>query len=152
MSERRLLTERRKADRAEMASRLEDLIIHCGAKVTREEMGPREIWLNVEAPRGLRLTLDLDGDSVQPDVHVLSWHMALDSDACLSDRFYGSLNNYHFRKATTIAHGFDELCNAIETCLCDAADGTAFDADREARHIAEHGTAAERKAKWDEYS
>ncbi|TPI86406.1 hypothetical protein [Mesorhizobium sp. B2-8-9] len=152
-----MLTEKRKADRLQMAAEMEKLIVANGATFERVEggtlfPGPRAIHLNIKAARGLQLLIDLDGDSVQPDIHVLSWHFSGDTDACFADAFsgrFGTLNNYHWRKATYIAEGFQALCLAVEYGLTLARDGRAFDAAREAVHIAENGTAAERKKRWD---
>lgn len=130
-----MLTERKKADRLKMATDLEKLISKCGATFTREDgkpgsfwPGPREILFKISAAQGLELHLDLDGDSPQPDVHVLSWCVHHSSDAKLSDKFgkFGPLNNYHYRKATYIAEGFDALCLALEYGLESARDGSAF--------------------------
>jgi hypothetical protein len=148
------LTERKKADRLAMAAALEKLILAHGATFERLEpapLSPRAIWLQVRAPRGLCVTVDLDGDSCQPDVHVLSWHIAQDSDARLSDRLalMGSINTHHWSKATMIAEGFESLCRALEFGLEAARDGSAFSPEREAAAIAKNGTAAERQARFD---
>lgn len=150
------LSERRKADRALMAAHLENLVTICGATAKIEDKpygdsSPRLIRVEVEAARGLRCGFDFDGDSTQPDVFVNPWHMSLDTDACLSDVFPGSVNPYHFTKSTTVCHGFDELCQHVKQVLEMAKDGTAFDPAREAASIKKNGTAAERNAKWAEY-
>lgn len=149
-----MLTEKRKADRLTMAAKLETLITECGATFERIEpapLSPRAIWLEVKAARGLCVTVDLDGDSWQPDIHVLSWHMDFETDACLSDRFgrLGSLNQHHWRKATYCAEGFESLCAALRYGLTLARDGTAFDPEREAAAIAADGTWQARKAAFD---
>jgi hypothetical protein len=152
-------TERRKADRIKMAAELEKLITECGASFVREDPpysegdGPISkayaqcIRLNVTAARGLLVTVDLDGKSSQPDVHVLSWHIAHDSDARLADVF-GDINRFHFCKASYVSEGFEALCDDLRDGLEMAADGTAFDAEREAACIAKDGTAAERSARF----
>lgn len=151
------LTEKRAADRIKMAAILQDLIIDCGATYARRDgvaggyPGPRVIRLEVRAPRGLCVAVDLDGESCQPDVHVLSWHMSSDTDARLSDSFGGNVNRCHFRKATYIAHGFEDLCDQLREGLEKAASGRAFDAQREADCIAKDGTAAERAARWNKW-
>jgi len=139
------LTEKRKADRAQMATAVAMLAASLDAHAEIEEMSPREVWINIRARRGLCLTVDFDGQSCQPDIHVVSWHMASDVDTCFADAF-GDLNPYHFRKATDIARGFDELCAVLTRGLEMARDGTAFSDERETAHIAEHGAAAAREA------
>jgi len=150
----RALTERRKADREEMARRVIECALAHGAsaEINPDHLGARAVWVTIRAPRGLCLTLDFDGDSSQPDMHVMSWHMATDVDTCLSDAFtaVGDINNYHYRKATTVAYGFNHLLNALSRGLALAATGAAFDDAREAAAIARAGeTAAERCARYD---
>lgn len=144
------LSELRKADRAAMVAHVVRVVEECGATAIVEEMRPRETWINIAAARGLRLTLDFDGESWQPNVHVLSWHFSTDCDTCFADAF-GSLNRHHFRKATDTAEGMDELLSILRKRLEQAADGSAFSAEREAAAIAESGTAAERRARFDEW-
>lgn len=123
----KVLSERRKADREEMAKGVEALLDELGIEHEREEMGPREIYIRITAPRGLCLTVDFDGDSWQPDVHVLSWHMDMDSDAQLSDaRFGGNVNPHHKHKATYIAAGYDDLLVKLRRGLELAISGEAF--------------------------
>lgn len=152
------LTERRKSDRAKMADAVADIAREYGATATIEPEGsnsisPRRVMVRIEAQRGLCLNLDFDGQSCQPDIHVLSWHFNHDTDACLSDRFasFGSLNRFHFRKATHVAYGYTNLIAMLEHCLDLAQGGEAFDLDREAAAIAADGTAAERNARWNAY-
>lgn len=147
----RILSERRKADRAEMAKGLVAVAIAAGAAAEIEEMGPGEVWIQIAAARGLRLTIILDRESPQPDVHVLSWFMASDVDTRFADAFTRagrvSLNTVHFSKATDVAHGYQDLCIALRDGLDLARSGQAFDAAREATAIAANGTtAAERIA------
>lgn len=122
------LTERRKADREEMAKRLIPIIVATGATVERDDdppLSPRAIWLKIKAARGLCLTIDLDGNSPQPGTHVLSWH-GVDDGQKLSPGFAPSVNSCHWHKATDIAEGFEELCNVVRRRLEAAADGSAF--------------------------
>lgn len=150
----RELTERRKADREEMAAQLVALALECGAHAYVDETWPekRAIMVCVEAARGLGFSLDFDGTSVQPDTHVVSWHIdGRKSDACLADAFLsvGSLNTCHYGKATTIAHGMGELRHYVRAGLELAASGAAFDAKREAASIAKNGTFTERNARFE---
>jgi hypothetical protein len=103
------LTERRKADRIEMARQVRALCAELNVPVTDGEYpGPREIKLDIRHPGGACLSLDFDGDSCQPDIHVMSWYIDSDSPACFSNSF-GDINRYHYRKATFVARGFTDL-------------------------------------------
>lgn len=152
-----MLTERKKADRAQMATAVAMLAATHGATVEIEPEGvnsihPRAVVVNIRAPRGLLVSIDFDGQSCQPDVHVVSWHMATDVDTCLADAFVpcGGVNSYHHRKATDVAEGFEALCATLDKRLAMAADGSAFDDARMAAAIARAGeTAAERCARYD---
>jgi len=152
----RVLTEKLKADRKVMALKIKALAESLGATADIEWEEPtstfrkRRTIVHIKAARGLRLNVDLDGDSCQPDVHVLSWHIDLDTDARLADSF-GNINRHHFRKATYYGDGFEGLFGLegmVELGLCKARDGDAFSAEREAAKIAVEGTAAERNARW----
>ena len=146
-----MLTEKRKADREKMAAAVIALATECDATaaIDPDWPGERAIMLEIRAARGLCLNIDFDGDSPQPDVHVLSWHMSTDVDTCFADAF-GDLNRFHYRKATGVAHGFDELLRSIHTGLTLAASGEAFSAEREAAAIAKAGeTAAQRNSRYD---
>jgi hypothetical protein len=114
-----------------MATALETLITSCGATFERREggtfPGPRCIRLYVTAAQGLCVGIHLDGNSSQPDVFVLSWHMASGATAELNDAtFGGSVNKFHRRKATYVACGFEDLRRQLEVGLRLAADGRAF--------------------------
>ena len=122
-------TETRKSDRAEMVRQLVELVqskdVEC--KVESPSIwGPRAVQVEIKAPRGLRLSVDFDGDSNQPDIHVLSWHFKHGGTAKLQTTFAPSVNTCHFRKATDIAYGFDALLNIIALRLDSAISGEAF--------------------------
>jgi hypothetical protein len=123
-----LLSEKRAGDREKMAKAIAELVVECGATFEREDYPERrEIYLRVTAPGGLQVLVDFDGRSPQMDVHVLSWHMAFDSTKRLNDAtFGGNVNPHHNRKATYIAHGFDELCAKLKSGLLMAKNGTAY--------------------------
>ena len=130
-----MLSERRKADRKKMIEGVEDLLKRFGVVYKRtdeefKEVCPHRVSVQLDLPRGLQLSVDFDGESVQPDVHVLSWHMHLKSSACLSEVF-PSLNNFHFQKATDIAYGYDHLLQILELRIKQAQDGSAFSIERE---------------------
>lgn len=121
------LSERRAADRETMAKAIEKLVVECGATVTRVPMHAHELWLSVVAPGGLRVTIDFDGKSPQPDVHVLSWNMDYDSPNRLCPgTFGGGVNPHHGHKATYVAEGFEDLCTQLKAGLLMARDGTAY--------------------------
>lgn len=125
------LSARRTKDLAEMARRVASLVTTCGATFECTEggdyPGPRAIQLYVRAARGLCVRVEFDGDSAQPDTHVLSWHMDLESEARLSNaRFGGNVNPHHMQKATYTACGFDALCERLQFGLELAKSGAAF--------------------------
>jgi hypothetical protein len=136
-----VLSERRASDRKTMAAALETLILECGATFERLEgpgfASPHEIMLEVTAPGGLRVPIELDGKSPQPDVHVLTWHMHYDSKKRLNGAvFGGGVNPHHFRKATYVAYGFKDLCAQLRSALLMCKDGTAYLADEPSREAA----------------
>lgn len=129
------LSVTRAKDRQKMAQELQALAAECGVACSRVERDtdPRAIRLNFEAPQGLCVTVSLDGDSWQPDVHVLSWYMAGGATAQLSDAvFGGNVNPYHRQKATYIASGFADLLVKLRKGLLLAVEGRAFLPEKEA--------------------
>ncbi|MDW9531928.1 hypothetical protein RWE87_13560 [Sinorhizobium meliloti] len=149
------LSETRKADRAKIAELISALcseyqIDNSWTREGFDEAYPKAHVVVVMAPRGLRVRIELDGESCQPNVHVLPWHMATDVDTCLADAF-GDINKYHFRKLTAVAYGTDGLLRHLRQKFELIASGAAFSTEREQAHIAENGTAAERMARWEEY-
>lgn len=143
------LTERKKADRAQMATAVAMLAASLGAAVEIEREGensicPRRVMVGIRAARGLCVSVDFDGQSCQPDVHVISWHMSTDCDTCFADTFEraAGLNRYHFRKATAVAYDFDALLVSLAAGLELAQSGAAFDDAREAAAIAKRGETA----------
>lgn len=124
-------SERRKADRQKMADAIEgDWISAPGFTCERLDpapLSPRGIWLELSSPRGACVTIDFDGESPQPDVHVVSWHMATDSDARFSACFASSRNDYHKRKATDVAYGFVALRELMNRRISALQSGDAFE-------------------------
>lgn len=118
------LTERRVRDRVAMCDRLIEIAQRHGAQVVAEESG-RRIDIRINAVGGLAVHIDLSGESVQPDVHVIPWCIRFNSDARLAPSF-GQVNPHHFAKATHVAYGWEQLAAEIERGLAAAADGTAF--------------------------
>ena len=149
------LTEKKKADRIKMAELVRALAVEMGltAEVVDKpfgDMSPHMIMVKIRSKEGLKLHVDFDGKTSQPDVHVLSWHMDTDVDTRLADAF-GDINRFHYCKATDIAYGTDELLRILAWKFLKIQNGTAFSPEREAAHIAKNGTAAERKARFDAY-
>lgn len=129
------LTEGRKADRAEMAKRTQELVHRLGCTSTCKHgteggyPAMHCIQVRVEAPRGLCVMLEFDKNSWQPDVHVMSWHIpSMTSKSTLNPAAFGhaSVNPYHFQKATSVAYGFDAMYEELERVLSLAVSGEAF--------------------------
>lgn len=155
MMDVRTLSETRKKDRVEIAAlvcaTLSELKIdHSWTREGFDAAYPKAHVITVLAPKGLRVRIEIDGDSCQPNVHVLPWHFDAKSDTCFSDAF-GNINQFHFRKATLVAEGTDGLLAHLREQLTMAIDGTAFSPEREAAAIAKDGTWQERHARWEEY-
>ncbi|MDO8414830.1 MAG: hypothetical protein Q7S87_01315 [Agitococcus sp.] len=109
-----------------MAETISTIAADCGATVTCEA-GPREISLDVATPDGLQVCVEFDGRSLQPNIYVLSWHMDFKSSKRLNpDTFGGNVNTCHFKKATYVAYGFEDLCDQFTFGLLLAKDGRAF--------------------------
>jgi hypothetical protein len=131
---KRPLNVARAADREAMARRLEQVIREAGATVERDPLmtRDREIWLNVTAPQGLAVTIDLDGDSRQQrdNVFVLGWHIGTGSTAQLSEMFGraagGGINPHHFAKCTAVSYGWPALLQNVRDALYLANTGEAF--------------------------
>ena len=128
---KKTLSSSRKADRIFMAAALVALVKECGASCQVNPLdsypGEREKKVVIDTPAGLELTVDIDGDSRQPDVYVLSWHMNWQAEDRLNNAtFGGDVNPHHFRKATYVAYGFDDLCRQLRKGLTMAIDRTAF--------------------------
>lgn len=125
------LTEKRAADRKCMADTLQKLVLSLGGNVERTQITPRCEMLDITGAQGLSAYIDFDGDSSQPDVHVIGWCVRHPSDAKLAPSF-GDVNPHHHRKATHVAYGFEALRQEIERGLTAAKDGSAFQKPAEA--------------------
>ena len=125
----------RKADRAQMANQIQALANHYGVKVERKEghpyPGQKTINLSIEAPRGLGVNVSIDGSSAtSSDSFVVPWHVVAvhngkTNDTMLSPSF-GSVNPFHFGKATHVAYGFGSLMKELERGIRSSLDGSAF--------------------------
>ena len=131
-------TERRKADRAKMAAELAFRLREAGAFVEIEPEGsnsicPRRIMLRVHAyggSRGASVGVDFDGETRQPDIHVVTWNTT--GLACFSDAMgAASLNPYHFGKATRVCEGFEALTSELVCDVMRITSGEAFSPERE---------------------
>lgn len=134
------LTERRKADRAKMVEGVRALAEELGIAATirdrpYEDMFPQRVDCQISHARGLCLTVDFDGKSCQPDVHVLSWHMDWrvgredgPPDVWLEPAYWGRdrLNTHHFHKATDVAHGYAALLTLLRGRFEALNDGRAY--------------------------
>lgn len=119
------LTERRKADRAAMTKLIAEIAASHGAAVDIASDQPNDVRIEIEHPAGLRCYVWLSGRSIQPDIHVIPWHLAVGCSRRL-DPSFGDVNPYHFRKATHVAHGWSALAAEIERGLVAASNGSAF--------------------------
>ncbi len=132
------LTERRKADRIEMAAQVRKLAVELGATVTDGlDLGPQCVTLEISHAGGAYLPLDFDGKSNQPDTYVACWNVRLDNPACFS-HWFGDINPYHFRKSQFVARGFDALLARIRSDLECLNDGSGYSPERTAKHRAEY--------------
>lgn len=89
--------------RKRMVARIEELAAECGATVEPHEFnGAREIGLEL-CFGPYRCMMHFDGAS-RGECFMGHWHTTIESDVRYPDTFWrvGSLNRYHFRKATTI--------------------------------------------------
>ena len=136
------LTERRKADRAKMAAQVAGLAAEHGIAariVSGEHQRPRAMFVNLEGPHGLRLTVAFDGSNPQreADTYVLSWH-GVERGWRLDPHRFGRVNPYHGHKATDVAHGFGALLAMLGRRFETIAGGTAY--------IAAPGTSSEEQS------
>lgn len=124
------MTARRKADRGALALRVAELAgeHRIEARYRAEVPETRQARVDLAAGHCLRLTVKFDGADPNPDVYLLSWHGVEDGWRLNPDAF-GSVNSYHGRKATDVAHGAAALLDLLRRRFAAIADGTAFAAD-----------------------
>lgn len=151
----RTLSETRKKDRQTIAELVCALLTelkveHSWTREGFDECYKKAQVIKIDGPRGLRLQIELDGESCQPNVHVLPWHFSSKSNTCFANKF-GAINQHHYRKATLVAYGTDGLLHHLREQLTMALDGTGFSDEREAADIAKNGTWQEQEARWAEY-
>jgi len=123
------LSATRTKDRSRMAQLVTELAESLGCTVERQEntsYRPRGIRLDLRAPGGVCVGVELDGGRRNPETYVLSWHMAYDEPAKLSPHFWANINTVHYGKATDVAASFDQLLNTLRYRLTGAKDGSAY--------------------------
>jgi hypothetical protein len=132
------LTERRKADREQMAREVEALAALMGWQSSR-----CELRITVVGPHGLACSIEFERQPAVTDHYCMPWHFNLtnakeDGYKRLSKqfgRFQGSeVNSYHGRKCTAFAGGIDELLDkllvAMEMANGTSAYGSAFEEEK----------------------
>lgn len=123
------LSVRRAADRKLMAKRVAEIAAACGATATIQEggdyPGPRRVIVSIKAPGGLCVNPSFDGDSWQPGVFILHWHMESRSENRLKLSF-GGVNPHHFCKATHVTESFESFCDQLRLGLEMAASGEVY--------------------------
>ena len=122
------LSARRRADRQRMALQVQALATSFGFATFLDLAPPctlRGIAVNIKAPPAL-LNVRFDGDSSQPNVHVLAWHMAPSATAKFAPTFAPSVNPFHKQKATDIATGFPRLLAILAERFESLRSGAAF--------------------------
>lgn len=143
-----MLSERRKADRTKMMAQVIALGRQYDATIeTHPEgdcfLGPRATLTRFVFSGGLAVSVGFDGQSCQPDVHVLSWHMDYRTDtehteyhssknAKISAAFAllcDSVNLYHRQKATRVCYGFDEVLRHLTATFMCIQCGIAYKTD-----------------------
>lgn len=121
------LTERRLSDRKTMAKLVCDLAKEFLFESEIEEpYSPRELNVLIKTKHGLRLVVDFDGNSKQPDVFVLSWFIRNDPNTKLSSNFAPLVNTVHYRKATDVTYGFKSLLETLRFRFESISNETAF--------------------------
>ncbi len=123
------LTARRKTDRQAMALQVIDLAdeYRFAAWYKPEQPGTRRATVDLEFPRGLKLTVKFDASpgGTDPDTYVLNWHGVVEGTR-LDPCWFGSVNPYHGHKATDVARGFEALQDLLRQRFASVRDDYAF--------------------------
>ena len=124
------LTEKRKADRLAMAQAVGDLArsFNCTVERTEDGVGRKhKIRLEIEAGRGLCLSVEFDVDSCQPDIYVVPWYTTGKTKLALNfEQVGGEVNPHHFGKCTAVNYGWEQLFSSLKLGLEMARTGSAF--------------------------
>lgn len=118
----------RRQDRLVMAGDIRALVKGPHWTYEDEELpDTRELWVKLKGPRGLSITIDLDGDQRQQrqGCFVLSWHGVREPHK-LAPGFAPSVNPFHWHKATDVCDSFQELLQVLRIRMAAAVDGSAF--------------------------
>lgn len=123
------LTARRRADRAFMARQVVDLAdeYKLAAWHKPEQPGTKRTDVDLECPRGLKVTVRFDGSrhATGPDTYVLSWHGVEDGTRLHPYRF-SCVNPHHGHKATDVVTGFAALLRLLRERFAAIRDDSAF--------------------------
>lgn len=120
------LSEKRAKDRDHMAALLTGALSRDGVSIERNpDVGPREIELIISVDGGARVRVDFDGESVQPDVFVLGWHIDHKSDATFAPCM-GDVNPFHHSKVTKVAYGFPALLDLLVADVSKLVSGEGY--------------------------
>lgn len=128
------LSAARAKDRELMANAVEAVMRLCpGGSVDRPDpLGERSVAVSFRCPHGLAVTVEFDGDSPQDrkGEFCMAWHVSVNSDMAYSEAFGAamgaSVNQYHHRKCTAFAYGFQDLCEKLVKAVTMISDGTAY--------------------------
>lgn len=128
-----IFSETRANDRIAMAAKVAALCAEFGIDHEVDmHYDKRATAVQVKAPKGLQLTCDFDGDSLQPNVFVLGWYVHWEHrDTKLNPAAFGhdSVNPFHFRKATDVAYGFFDLQSTLRARFAAIKDGSIYQKD-----------------------
>ena len=117
-----------RAAREKVADEIVEIATSLGARAKKvdgeSKFDPRTTHIEIEGAGGLNVSVRLEPSS-KTCAHVLCWNIGLKSPSMLTDAF-GDVNTYHFRKATHVAMGLDDLIKQIKRGLKMAQDGSAF--------------------------
>lgn len=140
------LSERRKADRARMATLLAEAVTAAGATVTTIDYethvypdGSRPsrtrcIAVDIAAPGGATIGVRFSGDSPQPDVFVATWNTP--RGVFLNPDVFWNCNQHHYGKSTVVCSGLDHLVATLERDVERFADGSGYLPHDDARIVA----------------
>lgn len=120
------LSETRKADRQIMADRLVTAMLAAGAVealAAPHTYEPNRIDVDIKAPGGATITVDFDGKSCQPNVHVATWQAR---GMLFLSPLLGDVNPYHFHKLSVVGYGLEDMISKLSRHLARFADGSGY--------------------------